>query len=300
MSKRGKKILKWFLWSMAGLLTLVMVAVLTLPLWIGSVVTGVANKVVPEVTKTGFHLGEFGLNPYTGSVHVGDMQLQNPSRFFAGSEEKAPSEGILGAVTDTLGKAVDAATDFICSSSTNAVALTAVDVKLSTTSLLTDTIHIEEIVVKDLYVYGDLTFSNIREIVANAAGDAEKEEKKDEPKSEEAEGSGKKVIIDRVLLTGTKIKWGHLTIPLWDIEVKDIGKEEAVTEESAFDSIVDGICEAADSAKAGVGTALKAAINGGKAVGDAVASGAEAVTETVGKATDAVTGALNSLNPFSK
>ena len=69
--KAIKVIGKILLWTLA----VVVVLLLALPLWIGPVVKGVANSVVPGITGTDFHLGEFGLNPYTGTLHVGDMQL---------------------------------------------------------------------------------------------------------------------------------------------------------------------------------------------------------------------------------
>ena len=72
-----KVIGKILLWA----LVVVVVLLLALPLWIGPVAKGVANAVVPCITGTDFHLGEFGLNPYTGTLHVGDMQLANPTNF---------------------------------------------------------------------------------------------------------------------------------------------------------------------------------------------------------------------------
>ena len=55
--KAIKFILKAILW----IAVIVVVALLALPLWIGPVAKGVANTVVPGITGTGFHLGEFGL-----------------------------------------------------------------------------------------------------------------------------------------------------------------------------------------------------------------------------------------------
>ena len=75
--KAIKVIGKILLWTLA----VVVVLLLALPLWIGPVVKGVANTVAPRITGTDFHLGEFGLNPYTGTLHVGDMQLANPTNF---------------------------------------------------------------------------------------------------------------------------------------------------------------------------------------------------------------------------
>ena len=61
-----KKALKILLWTVGGLLALVLVLVLTIPLWLGSAVTTVANKVAPEYTGTPFSLDGVSINPYTG------------------------------------------------------------------------------------------------------------------------------------------------------------------------------------------------------------------------------------------
>ena len=214
-----KTAVKALLWTAAVLAVLV----LALPLWIGPVACCAANFAVPKVTKTGFRLGAFGLNPYSGRLHVGDMQLQNPPRFFEEREDagkplsEVSGDGILstaaahiGNAAAHVGDAVAAVGDALVSFETNAVSLKALDVKFSTLSALSDTVKIDEIVLDGLYFYGDLTFSNIREIADNASGgDSEKKDADDTEKK-----GGKKVEIGRVLVTGAKIQWGHVAVPL--------------------------------------------------------------------------------------
>lgn len=294
------KLIKGLFKLVFWLIVIVLAAVLTLPLWIGPVVKGVANSQVPKITKTEFHLGEFGLNPYRGTLHVGDMQLQNPTRFFTDSEKKSKSitevkgDGtVLGAVAahadniaSMAGDGLRTVGDAVSSYVTNAVSIGSLDVRYKTMSFASDTIHIEEIAIRDLFIYGDVTFANIREIIQNATEGGEKEEK---PKEKKDEKGGKKVVIDRVLITGAKIQWGHIPVPLPEFEIKDIGKEEGGTdEEGAFDAIVQGICDAADKVCTGVGKALKAAIDGVEAIGNALSDPTKAVGDAVGKGVDAV------------
>lgn len=291
------KVIKILFKTAMFVFAMLVAAILALPLWIGPVATTGAETFVPKVTKTPFKLAEFGLNQYSGRLHVGGMELWNPERFYTASESKAKnpkdvkSDGIISVVANqaanvaaAAGDAVRAVGDTLASSETNAVKLGALDVKLSPLSVLGDTIHIEEIVVKDLFIYGDLTFANLREIGANASGDGEKDDddgKKEEKKEEKKDdGDGKKVVIDRVLVTGAKIQWGHAAVPLPDIELKDIGKGkdgEGVDAESAFDTIVEGICDAADKVCKGAGAALKLAIGGVDAAAGAVGAAAGAV-----------------------
>ena len=290
-----KGIFKLVFW----LIVILLAAVLTIPLWIGPVVKGVANSQVPKITKTEFHLGEFGLNPYVGTLHVGDMQLQNPTRFFTDSEKKSKAlsevkgDGVLGTVAahadniaSMAGDGLRAVGDAVSSYVTNAVSIGSLDVRYKTMSFVSDTIQIEEIAIRDLFIYGDATFANIREIIKNASeGKTDDKDAKEEKK----DGDGKKVIIDRVVITGAKIQWGHIPVPLPTIEIKDIGKDEkGADEESAFDAIVQGICDAADKVCVGVGKALKAAIDGVEAIGNALSDPKKAVGDTVGKGVDAV------------
>lgn len=295
MNPKAKKILKIVAWSLAGIVGFVILALLTIPLWIGPVVKGVANSTVPEITGTGFNMGEFGLNPYAGKVHVGDVQLQNPKRFFEreGKEEAKEGESLLDAGLRHGKNLMKAGGDLVWSPETNAFTLASLDVRMNTSSLLTDTLVIEEIAIKDIYLYGDLTFSNLREIVAKATENAKEKEEKEE--------SATKVVIDRLEIAGVHIKWGALSVKLTDpIVLRDIGKEEVVTEEGLLDQVVTAVADAAEAVNSGLGVALKAAYTAGKTVGSGVAdltSGAvDAASGAVSGAVDAVKG----LNPFGK
>ena len=280
------------------LLVALLIIALAHPVWVGPVVKGVANSSVPKVTKTGFNLGELGVNLYRGRLHVGDVQLQNPERFF---KDSAPVTG--------LASAVAAVGDALSSSETNAVSLTSLDVGMSTMSVLGDTIHVEEIAISGLQFYGDLTFSNIREIAKNAGGDSDesaepapgKDEEEQPKKGGEEDKGGKKVVIDRVVITDTKIQWGHVAVPIPKIELKDIGKDSGGTsEEGAFKAIVDGICDAADSVCKGAGSALKLAIEGANSVAEAVGAAADVVKDVAGATTDAMKGAASAATDAMK
>ena len=140
--KAIKVIGKILLWTLA----VVVVLLLALPLWIGPVVKGVANSVVPGITGTDFHLGEFGLNPYTGTLHVGDMQLANPTNF----------------------------------SEKNAVDLKAFDVDFAMTSLFSGKKYrVEFVEVNGIVVHSDFPKGdNFMQIAENATGQQEEKESK--------------------------------------------------------------------------------------------------------------------------
>ena len=301
-----KKALKIVGIVLAVMVALVVLAVLTMPLWSGPVVTGVANCVVPRMTKTGFEMGGFSLNPFTGRLSIEDTRLQNPERFFTSSQKEAEEgESALGAVARVAGNAVAAVGDTLASSETNALSFGEISVDLSMMSAMSGAVHVEDILVRDLFVYGDLTFSNIREILDSLSGgekegEDESEEKKDEEKKEEEAGEGGDVVIDHLLITGMKIQWGHAVVPIPDIELKDVGRKDDESGESAADQILDAVCDAADKASAGLGTALKAAVKGTKAVGRAIGDAAGAAADAAGAATDAARNAAGAVTDAAK
>ena len=260
---------KVVLWTVVALLALV----LALPLWIGPVVRGVANSTVPGVVGTEFHLGDFGLNPYTGCVRVGDMQLANPTNF----------------------------------SKENCVELGKVEVNLAMTSLGSKKIRIEEIDLDGLLVAATTGGGNFRQIAMNASGESEEAAGPEQsaesgkpgqgapsaegqaPAAEESASGGDeggRVQIDKIRLRNIKIKIGMVTFPIPSMEIDGIGadKEEGATFADAWDAIVSAVLKTGGA----VGELGKSAVDAGaKAAGAAVDAGAKAA----GAAVDAVGGA---------
>lgn len=296
------KLIKILLKTVICIVVLVLVALLALPLWFGPVVKTAANVVVPGIVKTDFHMGHLHLNPYTARFELSDMQLSNPQGY---SEKYAVTLGDIIFDAETL-------------------------------SLATDVIHIEEITVKDIFVSvvsgGENKVGNFKQIQYNVAGgkekyeaaQAEKEEKakleelqaketaqeKREEKPQVAEEKpSKKVIIDKLHISGLKIQLGILPISVpVTIELADIGRKSGgATFEEAWQQIYEGILKSAgiageqlkalgnltgDAAKQATAAATKAAAQATKAVGNATESATKAATqatESVGKAATAVT-----------
>jgi len=278
------KVIKFIFKAILWIVVLVVIALLALPLWIGPVVKGVANSVVPGITGTGFNLGEFGLNPYVGTLHVGDMQLANPTNF----------------------------------SEKNAVALDKFDADLAVTSLFGGKkICIESVDLDGLVVYTDPKMANFRQIAANAAGEpkemsesakfaeenapAEEPKAKPEEKPEEAK-EGKGLQIDRLTVKNVTVKYGIVPfkIPM-DIEIKDIGKdsENGASLQEIVQLVWQKILAAGGAVGGSLGDLGKGALDIGKgAVSSAIdavnagdAEGAKAALKDAGKSIkDAVKG----------
>lgn len=191
------KVLKFILKAVIWIVVIVVVALLALPLWIGPVAKGVANSVVPNITGTAFNLGEFGLNPYVGTLHVGDMQLANPTNF----------------------------------SEKNAVSLTKFDADFAVSSLFGEKKYrVESVELDGLVVYSDMTASNFRLIADNAMGGgkkpapAEKPEAAETPEKRAEEPAAKGFQIDRLVIDNVTLKLGLVPVKIpTKIEIKDIG-----------------------------------------------------------------------------
>ena len=264
-----KKMLKTIGWIVGVTFALIILLLLLSPLWLGQTAGMVANAVVPGITGTDFNVEKIRINPYTGTLRVEKLRLGNPKGYDV----------------------------------EDAVALELLSVKLSPCSVLGSTIKIQDITLEDPYVsYLDLNgTNNFEAIAANANAGKTAEEK---PKAEEAqaEGEGKKVIIDRISISGTKVRYGMLTLPIPSIVLTGIGASQGgVTFESVGLEIWEKIKGSFTSAGSAIGGALKALGNGtsdlvgnitggdaATAVGDSAKKATESVSDGAKKAADTV------------
>ena len=202
-----KKTLKILGILLAALFALVLVMILTLPLWVGCVVKPVANAAVPQLTRTEFNLDGFSFNWYNGRLEISGVKLHNPKEF----DQK---------MAFTLGKVF-------------------VDVDMST--IFSDPMVIEKIEVKDVFVsyldgsHGTNNFDVITANVKDSLGiEAEPEDAKAEAKqesepadaSDEKGGPGRKFIIDDLLIDSVVVQYGAVTLPLkMPIHLTAIGRD---------------------------------------------------------------------------
>ena len=275
------KAIKILLKAVVCIVAIVVVALLTLPLWFGPVVKTAANAAAPGVVKTDFHMGHLHLNPYTARFELGDMQLSNPQGY---PEKYAVTLGDIIFDAETL-------------------------------SLATDVIHIEEITIKSVFVSvvsgGENDVLNFKQIQYNVAGGKEKyeaaeaekaekakleelqaqEKREPEPQVAEEEKPSKKVIIDKLHISGLKIQLGFLPISVpATIELADIGRKSGgATLAEAWQQIWEGILRSAGVA----GEQLKAL---GNLTGDAAKQASEAANKVMGEATKAAAQATESLS----
>ena len=276
MKKAVKIVFKTVLWIVVALVA----AVLALPLWVGPVAKSVANGAVPKITGTAFRMGDFGFNFYTGKLRVGDVTLYNPEGY-------SPAE---------------------------AFKLGSFKVELEVLSALSDTIIINDITIRDVFVSyvskdGVNNFEAILENVQKATAGEPKEEAEPAKETEEPaakeEKPEKKVIIDHLLIDGVTVQWGPLPITLpTKIELTGIGrKSNGVDWSEAASEISDAIMKQMNALGQGLmdfGGALKdMGLEGANQALDAVKNidvqgATDAVSNAAGATMDAAGSALGS------
>ena len=186
----ARRLLKGLLWFIGGLLALVIVALLTLPLWINPVGTSLAGAIVPSFTGTAFNLERLNLNPYTGKLLVSGVRLANPDGY----------------------------------AETNAFTLGSLSVDVEVSSLLSDTIHVRDVTVDApfaSYVLDAQGSNNIERILAAV-------NEKLGPKKEKKEKSETKVVVDKLTVKNVRAVIGAGAFELTSLVVTDFGTTNAL------------------------------------------------------------------------
>lgn len=289
-----KKSVKIFLWVLGGLVGLVVLALLSLPLWIGPTVVSVARCVVPSYTGCDFRLESFRLNPFTGRLQLVEAHLANPRGF------RQPE----------------------------AFSVATVRVDVAVGSLFSSTVHVREIAIEGAFVGYDSQngTNNFAAILANVEAKTGPSEKT--PKGAEGkEGAGKKVVIDRFRLAGTRVNLGMLPLAIPTIELTDIGKDTGgATFGEVRDAVwanlakfVTGVGNMASELLKGTGNAATGLVQGAgetatglvkgageaatglvKGVADGVGTASGKTTEALGKGVKDAAEGLRKLNPFGR
>ena len=258
-----KKLVKILLGSVFALVALLLVIVLTLPLWISPAVQKAASVGGPMVLGVPVSVGSVSLSPLSGSMTISKLCVGNPKGY-----------------SDSPAFAVDK-----------------VDVGLNIRSLLGgDTIVVKKIQVDapNIAYESKDGVSNFDAIMANAKK-SETEDKTKKAEGNEAKKPAKKVVIELFALSGAKVSctasWTFgkpITIPLPPVSLKDIGKSsggtspvEAVTQ--VINAIVGSLSKAVTGVAGQAGDLLTGTLKGATGVGADAAKGASDAAKDAAK-----------------
>lgn len=197
----------------------------------------------PKVTQTSVTLEAVDISLFTGSGKLTGLNVGNPEGF----------------------------------KSENIFALGEIDVAVKISSLLSDKIIIERVIIKNPAISYEtkVTNSNVKQLLENIeayTGPSAPDEAPTEPAPES--GSGKQVVIRKVVVEGATVYVGVLgagqAIPLPRIELNDLGEDRNMNIADAIDLILSEVIKAIGPAMANAGGMLK---DGGKALIDGAVTG---------------------------
>lgn len=218
-----------------------------------SIVSTAVETAAPQLTGCAVKLEGVDLSPFSGSCVIKGFALGNPEGF-----TQDPKLG--------------------------AFSVTKISVELDIQSLLSDTIEVKEVVIKDPVITYEqsLKGTNFGAILdnLNKVAPASEETPAEEPQSKE-EG-GQAVHIGRVLVEGAKMQvtseilthQSTMTIPLPTIEMKDLGGKKGEKGSSPAD--------VAKEIFNGIWAAMGKALTSSDQLPGAIKDGAKALTDSLG------------------
>ncbi len=208
-----KKVIKILAGIVIALVVLVLVAALSLPLYIGPVVKAAAKVGGPAALGVPVSVGDVKLRPLLGVLTITQVKIGNPEGYSKGE----------------------------------AFAVEKVEIGLKTASLFSDTIMIKEIRIEAPAIGFESKDgkSNFDTMLANAKKNAAEQN----AKKPEAKRTSKKMIIEEFTLNGAKVSYTSsvtfgkpVTLPLPSLTLHDIGKASGgATAADALTEIVNGI-----------------------------------------------------------
>lgn len=282
--------MKTLLKIVAGILVVLVLLAVGLFFWLNSAVLKAVNTAGPAALGVPVTLQDANIRPLQGKLALMGFHIGNPEGF--------KTDGLLD-----LGSI-------------------RIDVDLG--SLRTDTIVVRNIAIDGLVLTYEkgLLDSNLGALIESLSKDEEEAEGQKPEEQKPGHGkAGKKVVIEKLTLTNSKMNFsvtgaaaltggGAIPLPLPDITLTDLGKEKegGLTVVQAIRRILTEIAGASGTAIAGSGKLLgdagKAVGEGALAVGEGAVDAGKAVVGGAADAGKAIVGgaedALKAINPFKK
>ena len=259
-----------------GFLAVLVLLLAGLVAFLDQVVVKTVNTAGPAALGVPVRLEEARIRPFRGRTTLRGLHVGNPEGY--------KTDGLLD-----LGSIV---------------------VKFDRSTLLADVVRIREIAIDGLVVTYEkgLLNSNLGALIDQLAAGEEGAEKAEE-KAEAEESAGKKVVIDKLTIAGSKMNFsvtgaaaltggGAVPLPLPPITLTGLGREkEGITFVEAIQNVLKAIAGATGTAIVGAGNLIGDA---GKAMGAGALAVGEGTVDAGKAVVDGAAGALQAINPFSK
>ena len=246
-----KKLKKILLGIGIGLVALIVIAMIVVSFFLGSIVKTGIETVGPKITQTTLTVNAVDLSLLTGSAKIKGLVIGNPAGY------KAP----------------------------NSISVGLAAVSVSPMSVLSGKIVVKSVRVESPEItfegnpFGANNLKKIQDNVNAAAASLQSSPSTNQPaKTAVPAKPGKKLEVDDFLITGAKVHFGTgPTLPLPDIHLTDLGKgPEGITPtdltKQVLSEVVSGTIKAVGSAVTNIG----------KDAGKAVGGGANKITKGIG------------------
>jgi len=220
------------------LVVLMVVAVVAVGFFLGDIIKVGMNTVGPKITQTAFTVNSVSVSMLTGSAGVKGLVIGNP-------------EGYKGSSAISVGKA---------------------SVGVAPFSVLSDKIVIKSVEVRDAeitFVGNPIGANNLNKIMDNVNAMAGAPATNAPAQTAGAKKPAKKLEVDDFLITGAKVQFNGVTLPLPPIHLTDLGKgPDGITAAELVKDVLGEVTTA--TLKAVVSSATNVGKAAEKAVGDNV------------------------------
>ncbi len=289
--KRSIRMKKVLIGIGVTLLVIIVVVVIAITLFAGKLVKTGVEKVAPGILGVPVTVENVNIGIFSGKVNIKGLVVGNPEKFKS---------------------------DYLFS-------LGELSVRIDMKSLSTDTIIVNEVLIKVPKISYELALgsSNIGTLLDNLAKEAEEEKEvvKEEKPVDPNAPPAKKVIIEKIVLTDGKVSINvaalggqGATLPLPKIEMLDVGKEKegGASLVDVISAIISEISKAVvhvasgsihllgDGAKATMDMTMKSAAAAGDAAGAAVGMVGDAAGTTLNVAGDAASATVGAAGDAAK
>ncbi len=289
--KRSIRMKKVLIGIGVTLLVIIVVVVIAITLFAGKLVKTGVEKVAPGILGVPVTVENVNIGIFSGKVNIKGLVVGNPEKFKS---------------------------DYLFS-------LGELSVRIDMKSLSTDTIIVNEVLIKVPKISYELALgsSNIGTLLDNLAKEAEEEKEvvKEEKPVDPNAPPAKKVIIEKIVLTDGKVSINvaalggqGATLPLPKIEMLDVGKEKegGASLVDVISAIISEISKAVvhvasgsihllgDGAKATMDMTMKSAAAAGDAAGAAVGMVGDAAGATLNVAGDAASATVGAAGDAAK
>ena len=218
-----------------GLFAMIVIMVIVANFFLGDLVKMGMETVGPKVTQTSLTVGSVHVGILRGSAGVNDLVLGNPKEYTA----KDP----------------------------DAISVGRAAVSVSPFSVLSDKIVVKSVEVRSAEIYFDgnpLGANNLTKIMdnVNAFTGGSKAKPAGAPAPAGGQKPAKKLEVDDFLITGAKVHFNGVILPLPDVHFMDLGKgPDGITAEDLIQKVLGDITAAT------VKTVVSSAGDAGKAIG---------------------------------